>query len=186
METHEYTSSTYQMNYGKIKQISTGEDAKLHMGSFCSIASNVRAYLGGHHRIDYITTYPFGSISPEIWGKETYGHPQNRGDIYVGSDVWIGDNVSIMPNVKIGHGAVIGCNAVVTKDVKPYSIVAGNPAKFIRYRFSEEVIKELLDIKWWDCNTSTIQKLVPFLMNDDIETNIPRIREIIYQSSGGA
>ena len=169
------------MNYGTVKLIKTGEDATCYQGSYCSVAENVRAYLGGHHRTDYITTFPFGSIMPEFWGKEVYGHPANKGDIIIGSDVWIGDNVSIMPNVTIGDGACIGCNSVVTKDVEPYSIVAGNPAKFIRYRFSEHIIDELLDISWWDLDVQLIRKLVPFLMNEDVEYNIPRIKEMIAE-----
>lgn len=179
MEPREYVSNTCQYTYGKLITIHTGEEATLTHGSFCSFASKIRVYLGGHHRTDYITTYPFGTILPEIWGGETYGHPANKGDVHIGSDVWIGDDVAIMPNVRIGHGAVIGCKAVVTKDVKPYAVVAGNPARFIRYRFSKEIIDQLLEIRWWDLPIDTIKQLVPFLMNSDVEYNIPRITEII-------
>ena len=169
------------MSYGKIKVIKTGENATFTQGAFCSVAENVRAYLGGHHRMDYVTTYPFGTLMPNVWGKERYGHPPFKGDIVIGSDVWIGDNVSIMPNVVIGHGACIGCGSIVTKDVEPYSVVAGNPAKLIRYRFEREIIEELLDIAWWDLDQAVIKELVPFLMNEDVKYNLPRIRQIISE-----
>ncbi|AGE50699.1 chloramphenicol acetyltransferase [Paramecium bursaria Chlorella virus CVB-1] len=168
-----------RMTYGSIKEIHTGENASLKIGSFCSFADNIRAYLGGHHMTEYITTYPFGSLMPEVWGAERYGHPKSKGGIVIGSDVWIGDNVSLMPNITIGDGACIGCNAVVTKDVEPYSIVAGNPAKFIRYRFPEHIIDELLDISWWDLDLPLIHKLVPYLMNANVEENIPIIKKLI-------
>jgi virginiamycin A acetyltransferase len=87
-----------------------------------------------------------------------------------------------MPGVTIGDGAVVGCHTVVTKDVEPYSIVAGNPGRLIRYRFSEEVIEELLDIRWWDLPLEVIQQIVPFLMSVDIEENIQKIKDIINQN----
>ena len=167
-------------SYGKIRVISTGEEANIKVGAFCSVAENVVAMLGGHHRMDFITTYPFGSRLQTIFGNNKF--PVNKGNIVVGNDVWIGDNVTIMPGVTIGDGAVIGCHTVVTKDVEPYSIVAGNPGRFIRYRFSEEVIEELLDIRWWDLPLEVIQKIVPFLMSVDIEENIPKIKDIINQN----
>jgi len=167
-------------SYGNIKVISTGEGANMKIGAFCSIASNVVAMLGGHHRTDVITTYPFGSIHGDVFGHNK--SPVNRGNIVIGNDVWIGDNVTIMAGVTIGDGAVIGCHTVVTKDVEPYSIVAGNPGRFVRYRFSEEVIDELLDIKWWDLHHTVIQKLVPFLTSANIEENIQKIKDIINQN----
>jgi acetyltransferase-like isoleucine patch superfamily enzyme len=170
------------MNYGKINVIRTGEKGvDFHQGSFCSVAENVKAYLGGHHRTDYVTTFPFGSICSDIFGNTRYGHPARRGNIIIWNDVWIGDDVKIMSNIVIGNGAVLGSSSVVTKDVDDYAIVAGNPARFIRYRFPEHVRKELTDIAWWDEPIETIKKLVPFLMNENVEYNLPRIREIIEQ-----
>lgn len=169
-------------NYGKMQVIQTGEGANASMGSFCSIAEGGRIMLGGHHRMDYITTFPFGIVHPTIFGKGDYAQVENRGDVVIGSDVWIGDNVTIMAGVTVGDGAVLGCNAVVTKDVEPYSIVAGNPAKFIRYRFSPEVIEELLDIAWWNLPLDIIKLLVPYLMSTDVENNIPKIKEIIREN----
>ena len=166
-------------SYGKLVVISTGEGANVSHGAFCSFASNIRVMLGGHHHIDFITTYPFGSINESIFGSNK--SPVNRGNVVIGNDVWIGDNVTIMAGVTIGDGAIIGCNTVVTKDVEPYSIVAGNPGRFIRYRFSEEVIDELLDIKWWDLPLDVIQEIVPLLASANIEENIKKIKDVVSQ-----
>jgi len=149
-------------------------------GAFCSFGANIRVMVGGHHATNFITTYPFGRIHENVFGTETRTYV-NRGDVLIGNDVWIGDNVTIMGGVTIGDGAVIGCNAVVTKDVEPYSIVAGNPGRFIRYRFSKEVIRQLLEIKWWDLPLNIIQEIVPYLMSPNIEENIPKIQEIVLQ-----
>lgn len=168
-------------SYGHIHLISTGEGATCEHGAFCSFASNIRVMLGGHHALNYITTYPFGSINTNIFGTQTRT-ATNRGNVTIGNDVWIGDNATIMAGVVIGNGAVIGCNAVVTEDVEPYSVVAGNPGRFIRFRFSEEIIRELQDLRWWDLPLDIIQKIVPYLMSADIETNIPIIKQIVCDS----
>jgi acetyltransferase-like isoleucine patch superfamily enzyme len=166
-----------QFSYGKLNVISTGEGANVVHGAFCSFAENIRVMLGGHHHMDFITTYPFGSIHQGIFGYNN--SPVNKGNVVIGNDVWIGDNVTIMPGITIGDGAVIGCNTVVTKDAEPYSIMAGNPGRFIRYRFSEEVVEELLNIKWWDLPLEVIQAIVPYLTSTDIGANIHQIKDII-------
>lgn len=117
-------------------------NTRLSIGKFCSIADNVIIFLGGNHREDWITTYPFSGMT-HIWSDATniIGHPSTKGDVIIGNDVWIGSHVVILSGVKIGDGAVIGAYAVVTKDVEPFSIVAGNPAKFIKYRFEKDKFK---------------------------------------------
>ncbi len=116
-------------------------DVYLKIGSYCSIAEGVLFLLAGEHKIDSISTYPFKSM---LWrkGMEAFA----KGNIIVNDDVWIGRNALICSGVKIGQGAVIGAGAVVTKNVPPYAIVGGNPAKIIRYRFDEVLIKNLLSI----------------------------------------
>jgi virginiamycin A acetyltransferase len=124
---------------------------KLIIGKFCSIAHGVEFILnGGNHQVEAISTYPF-NIFGEEWADAMEGrqYPQ-KGDIVIGNDVWIGYRAVIMPGVTIGDGAIIAACAVVTKDVAPYSIVGGNPAREIRKRFSESKIAELLALKWWD------------------------------------
>ena len=124
---------------------------KLIIGKFCQIASGVTFIMNGaNHLQDSVSTFPF-AIFGEDWkdAMEGKSYP-TKGDTEIGNDVWIGFDATIMPGVKIGDGAIIGSKSVVTKDVEPYSIVGGNPAKLIRKRFSDEKIAELLEMKWWD------------------------------------
>ena len=120
---------------------SSRENICLKIGSYCSIANGVHFLLAGEHNTDSVSTYPFKVM---LWGEDK--EATSKGDIIIGDDVWIAINAIICSGVKIGQGAVIGAGAVVTKDVPPYAIVGGNPAKIIRYRFDEELIKKLLSI----------------------------------------
>ena len=145
------------------------EDVTLKIGKFCSIAHDVSIFLGGNHRIDWVTTYPFSALHRFFpSGKNIQGHPASKGDIIIGNDVWIGNGASIMSGVKIGDGAVIAAKAVVTKDVKPYEIVVGNPGKAVKKRFDDEIIKKLLDFQWWNLPIDEINKIIPFLLSDPI------------------
>jgi lipopolysaccharide transport system ATP-binding protein len=96
------------------------------------------------------------------------GHPSCKGDIIVGNDVWIGAQSTIMSGIKIGDGAIVAAGALVTKDVEPFSVVGGNPAKHLKYRFDEQQIKDLLDIAWWDWEESKIKKEAMILWSQDI------------------
>lgn len=112
--------------YGNPTVLHWGEPTTLKVGCFCSIAADVKIFLGGNHRTDWITTYPF----PAFWKSAAHikGHPSSRGDVIIGHDVWIGEGAVILSGVRIGNGAVVAASAVVTRDVPPYGIVAGNPA----------------------------------------------------------
>lgn len=127
---------------------SWGENKKCYIGKFCSIAEGVTVFLGGNHRVDWISTYPFPAFFPEA--KYITGHPASKGDVIIGNDVWIGTNVVIMSGVTIGDGAVIGAYAVVAKNIPPYAVAVGNPARVVRYRFDEKTIQALLKIQWWN------------------------------------
>jgi acetyltransferase-like isoleucine patch superfamily enzyme len=156
--------------YGKPNVLWANNNAKLVVGNFCSIAENVTIYLGGNHRQDWVTTYPFGHIHQNVFNKfNGYGHPSTKGDIIIGNDVWIGSNVTIMSGTTIGDGAVIANNSHVVKNVEPYSLVGGNPAKLIKYRFTPEQIVQLLEIKWWNWDDAKINKFSPLLCNPDID-----------------
>lgn len=122
---------------------------KLIIGKFCQIATGVRFITNGsNHPMNGFSTYPF-----KVFGQSWSHVPmdiKNKGDIVIGNDVWIGNSATIMQGVKIGDGAIIGTNALVSKDVEPYAIVGGNPAKVIRKRFDEETIHFLLELAWWN------------------------------------
>lgn len=126
---------------------------KLKIGKFCSIACGARfLFTSANHKVDSLSTYPF-PIFFEEWDlnvKNIASAWDNKGNIVIGNDVWIGFEAVILSGVTIGDGAIIGTRAVVTKDVPPYTIVGGIPAKPIRKRFSDDVISELLRLKWWD------------------------------------
>lgn len=142
---------------------------KLIIGKFCMIASNVTFIMNGaNHLNDAVSTFPFAIFGGD-WSNamEEKKYP-NKGDTIIGNDVWIGYGTTIMPGVTIGDGAIIATKSVVTKDVKPYSIVGGNPAKEIRKRFSEEEIKVLLEIKWWSWPIEKITENVQNLTGNEI------------------
>ena len=157
---------------------------KLIVGNYCSIGHGCVFYLGGNHRYDWVTTYPFhvNFLHDGICNKlnsEIEGYPSTNGDIVIGSDVWLGENVTVMSGVKIHHGSVIGTNSVVTKDVAPYSIVGGNPAKHIKYRFDEQTILKLLEISWWDLDEIKINELLPFMVSDNLDKFFEEYYKII-------
>jgi len=153
-------------SYGDIKVPLRG---MVTAGAFCSIADNVIAVMEGH-RHDWVTTFPFtGRHFNHIWGDSPAYPRVTKGDIHIGSDVWIGQNVVLLSGITIGSGAVIGAGAVVTKDVKPYMVVGGVPAKLIRFRFTMIQIAELLKIAWWNWADEKIKTALNFLMQNDIE-----------------
>lgn len=125
---------------------------KLIIGKFCAIAEGVKFIMNGaNHRMDGITTYPF-NIFGCGWERVTPTIEQLpfKGDTVIGNDVWIGQNVTIMPGIKIGDGAIIATNSTIVKSVEPYTIYGGNPAKFIKKRFSDEKVEFLLKLQWWN------------------------------------
>ncbi|MEO7047979.1 MAG: CatB-related O-acetyltransferase [Ferruginibacter sp.] len=143
---------------------------KLIIGKFCMIASNVIFIMNGaNHLTDALTTFPF-AIFGHGWENAMDGktYPQ-KGDIHIGNDVWIGYNATIMAGVTIGDGAIIATNSTVIKDVEPYSVVGGNPAKEIKKRFSMETIKKLLELKWWDWEIDKITKNIQKLTGNNID-----------------
>lgn len=127
-------------------------------------------FLGGNHRTDWVTTYPFAEFA-DRWetARGIEGHPSTNGDVTIGSDVWVGSNATIMSGVTIGHGAVIGANSCVTQDVGPYAIVAGNPARLVRHRFAPSVVEQLLRISWWEWSDELIAANVPALCSEHVE-----------------
>ena len=143
---------------------------KLIIGKFCMIASDVTFIMNGaNHLSEAVSAFPF-AIFGNGWehAMEGKSYP-SKGDTVIGNDVWIGYNATILAGVKIGDGAIIATNATVTKDVEPYTIVGGNPAQLIRKRFSEDKIKKLLILKWWDKDIDWITQNVQKLTGESID-----------------
>lgn len=174
-------ASVGKYTYGNenIKLHVYGTNDRVYIGSFCSIATGMKIFLGENHRTDFITTYPFGHINKHVFNAcSGLGHPCSNGDVVIGNDVWIGACVTIMSGVKIGDGAVIAANSHVFKNVEPYSIYGGNPCKFIKLRFPEEQIKELLKIKWWEWEDSKINNNAQLLASTNL-TDFIRLHAIV-------
>lgn len=128
------------------------------IGRFCSIAYNVKIGLGGHP-IDWVSTHPFAYDKKYKFVNQNKNfHNEESKKTIIGNDVWVGANAIILAGVKIGNGVIIGANSLVTKDVDPYAIVYGNPAKMSRYRFDTNIIKGLQDLKWWDWDDEKLKK----------------------------
>ena len=153
---------------------------KLIIGKFCQIGAGVEFVMNGaNHQMNALSTYPF-----YIFGTWEQAAPSKedlplRGDTVVGNDVWIGQNVTILPGVHIGNGVIIGLNSVVTRDVPPYTIVAGNPAKIVRKRFDDELINLLLKLKWWDKSVEEINTLIPLLSCSDLSKVKQEIKSLL-------
>ena len=152
-----------------------GGPAALRIGSFCSIADRGVALLGGNHRTDWISTFPFSGF-PENWpeAEHIHGHPQTNGDIVLGNEVWMGTRVTIMSGVTVGHGAVLAADSTVVKDVPPYAIVGGNPARLLRMRFSARQTAGLLAVRWWDWPDEQIRAEVGLLASDRVDEFLAR------------
>lgn len=153
--------------YGTPKVYDWHEGTTLTIGSYCSISFNVQIFLGGHHRTNWISTYPFSAFLEGV--KPIPGTGFSKGDVKIGSDVWLCANAVILSGVTIGHGAVVANSAVVTKDVEPYSIVGGNPAKLIGYRFDEETRQRLLESSWWEWDESEVRQMYSLLNSDKMD-----------------
>lgn len=149
-----------------------GVPEKLIIGKFVQIAHGVQIITSSaNHQMDGFSTYPF-AIFGEPWASSYSPKWPNKGDTMIGNDVWLGHESLIMPAVSIGDGSIIAARSVITKNVPPYSIVAGNPAKIIRARFDEERIAKLLEIKWWDWPIEKITKNIRTIVDSDIDALI--------------
>jgi virginiamycin A acetyltransferase len=145
---------------------------RLVIGKFCSLACGAKfIFTSANHTLKSLSTYPFPLLYEE-WGldrKDVASAWDNKGDIIIGNDVWIGYEAVVLSGVHIGDGAIIGARSVVTRDVPPYAIVGGVPAKEIRKRFDEATIRTLLQLRWWDWPFETIRRYLPSIMNGDLE-----------------
>jgi acetyltransferase-like isoleucine patch superfamily enzyme len=161
-------------SYGEVKII--GRGGKVRIGKYCSIADNVTIIMAGHHT-EWVSTYPFSARKmnaswPEAAGIA--GQPCCKGPAVIGNDVWIGHGATLLYGVSIGSGAVVAAGSVVARDVPPYAIVAGNPARVVKYRFDPQKIDALMQIAWWDWPEKKIRENLPLICGDRIKTFIER------------
>lgn len=158
-----------EYSYGKPTILFNESSATLKIGKFCSIAQNVKIYLGGNHRTDWISTYPFNAL-PNYFPESSHilGHPATKGDVVIGNDVWIGNDVSVLSGVTIGDGAVIGAGSILSKNVGAYEIWAGNPARYIKTRFTAQQIDEIKKIQWWNWDIKKIKANTELLCSTEI------------------
>ncbi len=155
--------------YGSFRIIAhSGDQGRVEIGSFCSIADGTEFLIGGNHPPEWPSTYPFRAMM-SLPGAFRDGLPASKGPIVVGNDVWIGRNSLIMSGVKIGNGAIIGAGSVVAKDVRPYAIVVGNPASEVRRRFTDAQVARLERIRWWDWPLDVILENVRLLNAGDVD-----------------
>ncbi|MFK3798657.1 MULTISPECIES: CatB-related O-acetyltransferase [unclassified Pseudomonas] len=153
--------------YGIPEVVEFDDETTLRIGSYTSIAGGVKILLGGGHRIDWISSYPFPAMMKEL--KDIPDYAPSKGDVVIGSDCWICTNATILSGVTIGHGAVVAAGAVVTRDVPPYAVVGGNPCKFIRWRFDETTRERLLETAWWDWPMAEVKSVARTLSGPDLD-----------------
>lgn len=163
-------------SYGELSIITFNRHSSLKIGNFCSIASNVQFVLDADHQLNAVSTYPFKVALLKTEKMEA----TSKGDIIVDDDVWIGYGATIMSGVHIGQGAVVAAGAVVTKDVPPYAIVGGVPAKVIKYRFEPEMIEELLKIDYSKLTKEDIEKHI-----DDLYTELKDPNQLDWMPKKG-
>lgn len=164
--------------YGIPEVFEFGDDTVLRIGSYTSIAAGVRILLGGEHRTDWLTTYPFPAMMKGLEDIKDYA--PSKGDVVIGSDCWICAGAMILSGVTIGHGSIVAAGAVVTRDVAPFSVVGGNLCKFIRFRFNEHIRQQLLDAAWWDWPMDEVKSIARTLSSNDL----PALLEYIQVRQG--
>lgn len=169
-------------------QVLFQNQGKFKIGKYCSIAKDVVIVLGAGHNTKVITTYPFFTLR-NLRGKLKINR-KNSGlkpdpNVTIGNDVWIGYGVTILGGVTVGDGAVLGAKALVVKDVPPYAIVGGTPAKVIKYRFEPDEIEKLLESEWWNLPDETVDELIPYLLNTEVDEFVNEVkkRKISNQTS---
>jgi chloramphenicol O-acetyltransferase type B len=157
-----------RFTYGTPRLKVWAAEDRIEIGAFCSIADDVVIMGGGEHNLDWVTTFPLHiALGDPLAGKD--GHPATKGPTRIGNDVWIGHGAIVLSGVTVGDGAVIGAGSVVVGDVLPYQVVGGNPARPIRFRFSENQIAGLLALKWWDWSLQRIRESSRLLCSPQVD-----------------
>jgi acetyltransferase-like isoleucine patch superfamily enzyme len=173
-----------ELSYGApLVQVYEGDTAWVHVGSYVSIAEEVVFLVGGNHRVDWVSVFPFRARL-RLQGALEDGHPATKGDIAVGHDVWIGRGATILSGVTVGNGAVVAAASVVTRDVRPYAVVAGNPAREVKRRFTDDQVAALEQIAWWDWPPEQVLERVSELNGADIGVFVSRYSAAIEEGDG--
>jgi len=171
-----------EYTYGQPEIRTWGEpNGYCRIGKFCSIADQVFIFVGGNHRVDWVSTYPFNVFQdkfPNTQCAQNKGNPYSKGPVIIGNDVWLGRKVTIVSGVTIGDGSVVGAHSVVTKDIPPYCVAAGNPARVVKKRFLDEQIAKLLEIKWWNWTKEEIAANCHLLCSSQIDDFIQVAEQI--------
>lgn len=165
-----YAIGDWTYGFPRVKDWKQG--AKLRIGKYCSIAENTTILLGGEHRTDWITTFPFAELLSV--GETGQSTGWSKGDVIIGNDVWLGMGATVLSGVTIGSGSVIGAGSVVAKSIDPYSVVAGNPARHIKFRIPADVIPAMLKIAWWDWAHEKVLAAAPLLLSNHFEEFIEK------------
>ena len=157
---------------------------KLIIGKFCQIAHGTTLIMGaGNQRLGSATTYPF-NVMGGVWREISTPHIEalpHKGDTVIGNDVWLGRNCTILPGVKIGNGAIVAACSVVTKDVAPYTVVGGNPARFLKKRFDDGTAALLEELRWWDLPPEELTEIIPVLCDTDMKRAAEKLRAILAE-----
>ena len=156
---------------------------RLIIGKFCQIAAGVEFVMNGaNHQMNSVTTFPFYTLEGWDMDPPASSDLPLKGDTFIGNDVWIGQNVVILPGVRIGDGAIIGASSVVARDIEPYTVCAGNPAKRIRKRFDDELTALLKELRWWDKSIEEINALIPLLTCSDLSSVREELRKLLQKT----
>ena len=170
-------------SYGSPKIYRYNWKNKIYIGNFCSIGPEVKIIIGGNHRTDWVTTSPlpdesFNFDNTFANARKIKNFDLSKGDLFIKNDVWIGAFSIILSGITLGNGCVIAAGSVVTKDVKPYTIVGGVPAKFLRSRFNKKQSKFLNESGWWDLEDEKINFLSQYLLNKNVSEFIKKFKDL--------
>lgn len=165
-------------------EVYKGSESRVIIHSFCSISPRVLFIVGGIHRKEWVSLFPFRALW-KMPGAYSDGMPTTKGDIVVGCDVWLGTEAMILSGVTVGHGSVVCARSVVTRNVPPFAIVAGVPARVIGYRFDEPTRARLLQVAWWDWSDNKIRMAVSSLSSPDVEAFLTAATSGLFLNPSG-
>jgi acetyltransferase-like isoleucine patch superfamily enzyme len=160
-----------------------GDVPKIVIGNYCSFGKDFRLLYNVNHPTDLISTFPFKtnlykSRLPSVFKHRSNADSIGKGATIIGSDVWFGERTILLSGVSVGVGSVIAAGSVVTKDVPPYAVVAGNPARIIKYRFTKIQIDQLLNSRWWECDSDTLFPILPYIYSNDVESFVYELNSV--------